>query len=214
MKRSLALQEMSVERVEESWYSRTKQSLLLFTAITEVAICVLDWQKCAANAKFMNTIDTGLLTVNDIFTVLSEFLLSSEDTAFQMDVLAECNNLLVIGTVSFSTYAASYNRRFQYCKMATTNDIDPKSSKLYLKLWIFRNNLHHTYDNHLRGTPCLQKIILQMYIIAYHSLNNYSDPLIFPGRVVWKAYKMYKNRIIISKNCSYKRETRITSDQR
>ena len=82
----------------------------------------------------MNTIDTGLLTVNDIFTVLSEFLLSSEDTAFQMDVLAEYNNLLVIGTVSFSTYAASYNRRFQYCKMATTNDIDPKSSKLYLKL--------------------------------------------------------------------------------
>ena len=67
-------------------------------------------------------------------SVLSEFLLSSEDTAFQMDVLAECNNLLVIGTVSFSTYAACYNRRFQYCKMATTNDIDPKSSKLYLKL--------------------------------------------------------------------------------
>ena len=29
-------------------------------------------------------------------SVLSEFLLSSEDTAFQMDVLAECNNLLVI----------------------------------------------------------------------------------------------------------------------
>ena len=51
-----------------------------------------------------------------------------------MDVLAECNNLLVIGAVSFSTYAASYNRRFQYCKMETTNDIDPKSSKLYLKL--------------------------------------------------------------------------------
>lgn len=39
---SLALQEMSVESVEESWYSRTKQFLLLFTVITEVPICVLD----------------------------------------------------------------------------------------------------------------------------------------------------------------------------
>ena len=45
-------------------------------------------------------------------SVLSEFLLSSEDTAFQMDVLAEYNNLLVIGAVLFSMYAASYNRRF------------------------------------------------------------------------------------------------------
>ena len=59
-------------------------------------------------------------------SVLSEFLLSSEDTAFQMDVLAQCNNLLVIGAVLFSTYAASYNRCFEYSKMATTNDIDAK----------------------------------------------------------------------------------------
>ena len=59
-------------------------------------------------------------------SVLSEFLLSSEDTAFQLDVLAQCNNLLVIGAVLFSTYAASYNRCFEYSKMATTNDIDAK----------------------------------------------------------------------------------------
>ena len=63
-------------------------------------------------------------------SVLSEFLLSSEDTAFQMDVLAEYNNLLVIGAVPFSTYAASYNRRFQYSKMATTNDIDTKVKRM------------------------------------------------------------------------------------
>ena len=61
---------------------------------------------------------------------MSEFLLSSEDTAFRMDVLAECNNLRVIGTVPFSTYAASYNRHFQYCKMATTDDIDPKVKRV------------------------------------------------------------------------------------
>jgi len=54
-------------------------------------------------------------------SVLSEFLLSSEDTAFEMDVLAQCNNLLVIGAVPFSNYAASYNRCFQYCKMANDN---------------------------------------------------------------------------------------------
>ena len=63
-------------------------------------------------------------------SVLAEFLLSSEDTAFEMDVLAQCNNLLVIGAVPFSTYAASYNRRFQYCKMATTNEIDPKVKRM------------------------------------------------------------------------------------
>ena len=63
-------------------------------------------------------------------SVFSEFRLSSEDTAFQMDILAECNNLLVIGAVPFSTYAASYNRCFQYCKMAMTNDIDPKVKRM------------------------------------------------------------------------------------
>jgi len=47
-----------------------------------------------------------------------------------MDVLAQCNNLLVIGAVPFSTYAASYNRRFQYSKMATTNDIDAKVKRM------------------------------------------------------------------------------------
>ena len=52
-----------------------------------------------------------------------EFLVSSEDTAFEMDVLAEFSNLLVIGAVPFSTYASSYNRRFQYCKVATSNNV-------------------------------------------------------------------------------------------
>ena len=52
--------------------------------------------------------------------------MSSEDTAFQMDVLAQCNNLLVIGAVLCSMYAASYNRCFEYSKMATKNDIDAK----------------------------------------------------------------------------------------
>ena len=41
-----------------------------------------------------------------------------------------CKNLLVIGAVSFSMYAASYNRRFQYCKVTMTNDIDRKVKRI------------------------------------------------------------------------------------
>ena len=40
------------------------------------------------------------------------FMLSSEDTAFDTELLKECSNLLVIGATPFSTYASSYNRRF------------------------------------------------------------------------------------------------------
>ena len=63
-------------------------------------------------------------------SVSLEFLLSSEDTAFQMDILVEFSNLLVIGAVPFSTYASSYNRRFQYCKVATTNDLDARVKRM------------------------------------------------------------------------------------
>ena len=44
------------------------------------------------------------------------FMLSSEDTAFDTELLKECGNLLVIGATPFSTYASSYNRRFGYNK--------------------------------------------------------------------------------------------------
>ena len=60
----------------------------------------------------------------------SEFLLSSEDTSFQMDVLAEISNLLIIGAVPFSTYVSSYNRRFQYSEVATTNDVDSRVKRM------------------------------------------------------------------------------------
>ena len=40
------------------------------------------------------------------------FMLSSEDTAFDTELLKECSNLLVIGATPFSTYASSYIRRF------------------------------------------------------------------------------------------------------
>ena len=63
-------------------------------------------------------------------SVSSEFLLSSDDTAFEIDVLAEFSNFLVIGAVPFSTYAASYNRRFQYCKVEITNDLDSRVKRM------------------------------------------------------------------------------------
>lgn len=44
------------------------------------------------------------------------FMLSSEDTAFDTELLKECSNHLVIGAMPFSTYAQSYNRRFGYNK--------------------------------------------------------------------------------------------------
>lgn len=45
-----------------------------------------------------------------------DFLLSTEDTAFDVQLLKECSNLLVMGAMPFSTYASSYNRRFGYNK--------------------------------------------------------------------------------------------------
>ena len=60
----------------------------------------------------------------------SEFLLSSENTAFQIDVLTEFSNLLIIGAVPFSTYASSYNRRFQYSKVTTTNEVDSRVKRM------------------------------------------------------------------------------------
>lgn len=44
------------------------------------------------------------------------FMLSLEDTAFDIELLKDCSNLLVIGATPFSTYASSYNRRFGYNK--------------------------------------------------------------------------------------------------
>ena len=55
-----------------------------------------------------------------------DFLLSSEDTAFEMSLVAECGNLLFLGAVPFSTYASSYNRRFNYNKQPTTGTEDTK----------------------------------------------------------------------------------------
>ena len=54
-----------------------------------------------------------------------DFLLSSEETAFDMSLLEECCSLLVVGAVPFTMVSNSYNRRFGYEKLSnetgTTN---------------------------------------------------------------------------------------------
>lgn len=48
-------------------------------------------------------------------TLQLDFLLSTEDTAFELALLRQHAHLLVLGAVPFSTFAAYYNRRFGYC---------------------------------------------------------------------------------------------------
>ena len=58
-----------------------------------------------------------------------DFILSSEDTAFEIALIKECANLLILGAVPFSTFAASYNRRFDYPKQ-TNEDMEPKVKRM------------------------------------------------------------------------------------
>ena len=58
-----------------------------------------------------------------------DFILSSEDTAFENTLIKDCANLLIIGAVPFSTFAASYNRRFDYPRQ-TEEDMKPKVKRM------------------------------------------------------------------------------------
>ena len=42
----------------------------------------------------------------------NEFLLSSENTAFQNALVKQCANFLVVGAMPFATFAQTFNRRF------------------------------------------------------------------------------------------------------
>lgn len=71
------------------------------------------------------------------------FLLSSEDTAFDVNLLNECSNLLFVGAVPFSTYAASYNRRNGYSKQpeSSTEPKKNKRMKRYDNLCVYKYDL-------------------------------------------------------------------------
>lgn len=51
-----------------------------------------------------------------------KYLQSFKDTAFEMNLLQESSNLLIIGTVPFKTYASSFNRRFCYVQATTDGE--------------------------------------------------------------------------------------------
>ena len=52
----------------------------------------------------------------------NEFLLSSEDTAFQKALVKQCANFLVVAALPFATFAQTFNRRFGYDGTSTSND--------------------------------------------------------------------------------------------
>lgn len=115
-----------------------------FIATGAVPIWAHDLLKCAIYEHHGYWFIEGKRCFNS-HSASSEFLLSSEDTAFEIDVLAEFSNLLVIGAVPLSTYAASYNRRIQDCKVAIMDDLDPRviRMKMYvgkfaLKLFVMK----------------------------------------------------------------------------
>ena len=58
--------------------------------------------------------------------LLMDYLQSTEDTAFDLNLRKDCSNLLVVGAVPFSTYATSYNRRFNHTKTANAEIKGPQ----------------------------------------------------------------------------------------
>lgn len=50
----------------------------------------------------------------DLSCLQLPFLLSTEDTAFDMTLLKQCKSMLIVGAVAFATFSASYNRQFGY----------------------------------------------------------------------------------------------------
>lgn len=66
----------------------------------------------------------------DIESIDGHYLLTSEETAVDIEVLKEVSNLLIVGAVPFSTYATSYNRRF----VSVVDDISDNEEKKLSKL--------------------------------------------------------------------------------
>lgn len=62
----------------------------------------------------------------------SDFLLTSEKTAFDIALLRECAILLIVAAVPFSSFTCSYNRRYGYAKVEEMCDVSKsKRMKMY-----------------------------------------------------------------------------------
>ncbi len=70
-------------------------------------------RKCKISEHYGFWIENGERYFEDDFEDM-EFLISSEETVFDMTLMRENASLLVMGALPFTTFAASYNRRFKY----------------------------------------------------------------------------------------------------
>lgn len=50
------------------------------------------------------------------------FLLSSEDTAFDLSLLRQCANFLIVGAVPFATFAMAFNRKFGFSSLCNDDE--------------------------------------------------------------------------------------------
>ena len=81
-------------------------------------------RKCKLHQHYAYCTQDGKKTYHlDVLNL--DFIQSSEDTAFDVQLLEECCNLLVVGAMPFSTYASSYNRRFGYNKTYRSEKNNP-----------------------------------------------------------------------------------------
>ena len=83
-------------------------------------------RRCKIYEHYGYWMENGERYFEDEFEKL-DFLLSSEETAFDMALMRENASLLVTGALPFRTFAASYNRRFGYVK--TKSSVNGENSK-------------------------------------------------------------------------------------
>ena len=61
-----------------------------------------------------------------------QYIQSSEDIAFDIQLLEECNSLLIIAATPFSSYTSSYNRHFRYNKNTEQQNSTVKRMERYV----------------------------------------------------------------------------------
>ena len=101
-------------------------------------------------------------------SLLLEFLLSTEDTAFEFSLLQQYAHLLVLGALPFSTFAASYNRLFNY------HNVDPEVCEVHLQALV-KKKLHAIFSKKMSCTS-------DCHTIKFLKTRNH-PPL--PSNVKW-----------------------------
>lgn len=66
------------------------------------------------------------------------FLLSTEDTAFDMTLLNQCKNILFVGAVAFATFSASQKRQSGYTKGCVDEEETREQKRKRFKGYVFK----------------------------------------------------------------------------